>query len=211
MKKLAWFFTVVLLSCTVLAQAQDVIKLPEPQKTGGMPLMQALSQRKSGREFSSQKLPLTTLSSLLWAAWGINRPDGHRTAPSAQNKQEMDVYVAMSDGLYLYEAAQNQLRKILSDDIRAATGTQDYVKEAAVDLIYVADNAKAGWKDSESIEFYSGADTSFLAQNVYLFCASEGLSAVVRGSIKRPELAKLMKLRPDQKITLAQSVGFAKK
>jgi nitroreductase len=95
--------------------------------------------------------------------------------------------------------------------IRAATGMQDYVKDAAVDLIYVADMAKAGWKDPESIEFYSGADTSFLAQNVYLFCASEGLSAVVRGSIRRPELAKVMKLRPDQKITLAQSVGFPKK
>jgi nitroreductase len=211
MKKIVWFLTAVLLGCTVLAQAQEVIKLPEPKKTGGMPLMQALSERKSGRVFSSEKLPLTTLSSLLWAAWGINRPDGHRTAPSAQNKQEMDVYVAMSNGLYLYEAAQNQLRKILSDDIRAATGMQDYVKEAAIDLVYVADVAKAGWKDAESIEFYSGADTSFLAQNVYLFCASEGLSAVVRGSIRRPELAKLMKLRPDQKITLAQSVGFPKK
>ena len=211
MKIIAWFLTAVLLSCTALAQAQEVIKLPEPKKSGGMPLMQALNERKSGREFSSEKLPLTTLSSLLWAAWGINRPDGHRTAPSAQNKQEMDVYVAMSDGLYLYETAQNQLRKILSDDIRAATGMQDYVKDAAIDLIYVADVAKAGWKDQESIEFYSGADTSFLAQNVYLFCASEKLSAVVRGSIRRPELAKLMKLRPDQKITLAQSVGFPKK
>jgi nitroreductase len=211
MKKIAWLLTAVLLGFTVLAQAQEVIKLPEPKKSGGMPLMQALSERKSGREFSSQKLPLTTLSSLLWAAWGINRPDGHRTAPSAQNKQEMDVYVAMSDGLYLYEAAQNQLRRIVSDDLRAATGMQDYVKDAAIDLVYVADVAKAGWKDPESIEFYSGADTSFLAQNVYLFCASEGLSAVVRGSIRRPELAKLMKLRPDQKITLAQSVGFPKK
>jgi nitroreductase len=210
-KKIACVFVAAFLSCSALAQAQEVIKLPEPKTSGGMLLMQALKERRSGREFSSEKLPPTTLSSLLWTAWGINRPDGHRTAPSAENKQEMDVYVAMSDGLYLYEAAQNQLRKILSDDIRAATGMQDYVKDAAVDLIYVADVAKAGWKDPESIEFYSGADTSFLAQNVYLFCASEKLSAVVRGSIRRPELAKLMKLRPDQKITLAQSVGFPKK
>ena len=211
MKKIAWLLTAVLLGCTALAQAQEVIKLPEPKTSGGMPLMQALKERKSGRDFSSQKLPLATLSSLLWAAWGVNRPDGHRTAPSAQNKQEMDVYVAMSDGLYLYEAPQNQLRKILSDDIRAATGMQDYVKDAAADLVYVADLSKSGWKNPEDIEFYSGADTSFLAQNVYLFCASEGLSAVVRGSIKRPELAKLMKLRPDQKITLAQTIGFPKK
>jgi nitroreductase len=211
MKKITWFLSAVLLSFVAVAQAQEVIKLPEPKTSGGMPLMQALKERRSGREFSSEKLPMATLSSLLWAAWGVNRPDGHRTAPSAQNKQEMDIYVAMSDGLYLYEAPQNQLRKILSDDIRAATGMQDYVKDAPVDLIYVADVAKAGWKDPESTEFYSGADTSFLAQNVYLFCASEKLQAVVRGSVNRAALAKLMKLRPDQKITLAQTVGFPKK
>jgi SagB-type dehydrogenase family enzyme len=176
-----------------------------------MPLMQALKERRSGREFSPQKLPMTTLSNLLWAAWGINRPDGHRTAPSAQNKQEMDVYLAMSDGLFLYDAAQNQLRRILSEDIRGATGMQDFVKDAPLNLIYVADVAKAGWKGPESIEFYSGADTAFLAQNVYLFCASEGLQAVVRGSVNREALAKVMKLRPDQKITLTQTVGFPKK
>ncbi len=190
--------------------AQDIIKLPPPKTEGGMPLMQALKERHSGRSFSSKKLPLETLSNLLWAAWGINRPDGHRTAPSARNSQEMDVYVAMSDGLFLYEPKQHQLKKILSDDIRAATGMNDYVKDAALNLVYVADLTKANLKEPDAIEFYSGADTSFLAQNVYLFCASEGLEAVVRGSINRPELAKIMKLRPDQKITLAQSVGYAK-
>lgn len=190
---------------------QEIIKLPAPKTEGGMPLMQALKERHSGREFSSEKLPLATLSNLLWAAWGINRPDGHHTAPSARNMQEMDVYVASSDGLYLYEPKQHQLQKILSEDVRAATGTNDYVKDAAVDLVYVADLAKANLKDPAAIEFYSGADTAFLAQNVYLFCASEKLEAVVRGSIDRAALAKIMKLRPDQKITLAQSVGYPKK
>jgi len=175
-----------------------------------MPLMQALSERKSGREFSPQKLPLPVLSNLLWAAWGVNRPDGHRTAPSARNVQEIDVYVAMSDGLFLYEPKPHQLRKILSDDIRAATGMNDYVKEAALNLVYVADLTRANLKEPDAIEFYSGADTAFLAQNVYLFCASEKLQVVVRGAIDRPALAKIMKLRPDQKITLAQSVGYPK-
>jgi len=178
---------------------------------GGMPLMQALKERKSGREFSSEKLPIETLSNLLWAAWGVNRPDGHRTAPSARNMQEIDVYVALSDGLYLYEPKQHQLQKILADDVRAATGNNPYVKDAAVNLVYVADPARGNLTDPAAIEFYTGADTAFLAQNVYLFCASEKLEVVVRGSIDRLALAKLMKLRPAQKITLAQSVGFPKK
>jgi nitroreductase len=206
----AVFFS-ALVMCIGLADAQEIIKLPAPKTEGGMPLMQALKERRSGREFSSEKLPLTTLSNLLWAAWGINRPDGHHTAPSARNAQEMDVYVAMSDGLFLYEPKQNQLQRILAEDVRAATGTNDYVKDAALNIVYVADLARANLKEPSAIEFYSGADTSFLAQNVYLFCASEGLSTVVRGSIDRVALAKIMKLRPDQKITLAQSVGFAKK
>jgi nitroreductase len=190
---------------------QEIIKLPAPKTEGGMPLMQALKERHSGREFSPEKLPLATLSNLLWAAWGINRPDGHHTAPSARNMQEIDVYVATGDGLYLYDPKQNQLQRILAEDVRAATGTNDYVKNAAADLVYVADLARANIKDPAAIEFYTGADTAFLAQNVYLFCASEKLEAVVRGSIDRVALAKIMKLRADQKITLAQSVGYPKK
>jgi nitroreductase len=212
MKRLTAAFTAwILLFCISLVCAQDIVKLPSPKAEGGMPLMQALKERKSGREFSAEKLPIATLSNLLWAAWGINRPDGHHTAPSARNAQEMDVYAATSDGLYLYEPKEHQLRKILSEDIRALTGMNDYVKEAAVNLVYVADLKKANIKEPEAMEFYTGADTAFLAQNVYLFCASEGLSAVVRGSIDRAALAKKMNLRPDQKITLAQSVGFPKK
>jgi nitroreductase len=202
---------VFLLTGPLTAGAQEVVKLPAPKTGGGMPLMQALKERKSTREFSPQKLPLPVLSNLLWAAWGVNRADGHRTAPSARNSQEMDVYVATPDGLFLYEPQQHQLQKILAEDIRAATGTNDYVKDAAVDLVYVADLTRANLKDPAAIEFYSGADTSFLAQNVYLFCASEGLNVVVRGSIDRTALAAKMKLRADQKITLGQSIGYPKK
>lgn len=205
------FFAASLICFFVIpAFAQEIIKLPDPKTDGGMPLMQALKERRSGREFSSAKLPLPVLSNLLWAAWGVNRPGGQHTAPSASNRQEIDVYVATADGLFLYESKEHRLSRILAEDIRAATGTQDFVKDAAVNLIYVADLAKGNRKDPAQIEFYSGTNTSFLAQNVYLFCASEKLTTVVRASIDRPALAKVMRLRPDQKITLAQSVGYPK-
>lgn len=202
------FLTGFLLMFVANVHAQEIIKLPPPKTEGGMPLVQALKERKSSREFSSRKLSPETLSSLLWAAWGINRPDGHRTAPSARNLQDIDVYVAMSDGLYLYEAKDHQLKKILNEDIRAATGNQGYVAKAALNLIYVSDLAKLNVPDPMAVEFFTGAHTGFLSQNVYLFCASEGLSTVVRGNIDKAALAKKMKLREDQKITLAQSVGY---
>ncbi len=198
------------LMCPALVHAQAVIKLPAPKMEGGMPLMEALKERKSSREFSTRKLPLPVLSNLLWAAWGVNRSDGHHTAPSASNRQEIDVYVAMAEGVYLYEAKEHQLKRVAAEDIRALTGTQPFVKDAAVNLVYVADLAKGNRTDPAAIEFYTGTNAAFLAQNVYLFCASEKLATVVRASIDRQALAKAMKLRPDQKIALAQSVGYPK-
>jgi SagB-type dehydrogenase family enzyme len=200
--------------CTnsILSQEIKTIQLPKPQMDGGKPLMQVLRDRKSSREFSSEKLPLQVLSNLLWAASGINRPDsGRRTAPSARNWQEIDVYVAASEGVYLFDAQAHSLKPILREDLRALTGRQSFVKEAALNLIYVADFSKISGASNEEKEFYSAADTGFIAENVYLFCASEGLATVVRAMIDRPALAKAMKLRPEQKITLSQSVGYPKK
>ncbi len=204
-------FAVLGCAASICAQELKTIKLPPPQRQGGMPLMQALNERKSSREFSPEKLPLPVLSNLLWATCGLNRPDGHRTSPTASNRQEIDVYIAASDGLYLYEPKDHQLKQILTEDIRALTGTQPFPKDAAVNLIYVADLAKGGRTKPEDIEFYSGTNTGFAAQNAYLFCASEGLAAVVRASVDRQVLAKAMRLRPDQKICLAQSIGYPKK
>lgn len=188
------------------------VKLPHPQVDGGRPLMQVLKDRSSSRSFSPEKLPDQILSNLLWAAFGINRPDtGKRTAPSAVNWQEIDIYVATADGLYLYEAKSQVLTLILSGDIRALTGRRDFVKEAPANLIYVADLSRMGSAPKEDKELYSAADTGCISQNVYLYCASEGLATVVRGSIDKQTLAKTMKLRPDQKIILAQSVGYPKK
>jgi len=143
---------------------------------------------------------------------GLNRPElGGRTAPSASNSQEMDIYVAMADGLYLYDAKAHLLKPVLADDIRALTGRQAFVKDAPLNLIYVSDLSKMTRAAPEDRDFYAAAHTGFISQNVYLFCASEGLATVIRASIDRPALAKAMGLRRDQKITLAQTVGYPKK
>jgi SagB-type dehydrogenase family enzyme len=194
------------------AEEPKPIQLLKPQTEGGKPFMQVLKDRKTSREFGSEKLPAQVLSNLLWAAFGVNRPDsGKRTAPSAMNWQEIDIYVATADGLYLFDAKAHLLKPVLAEDIRAMTGLQPFVKDVPLNLIYVADFSRMGSATNEEKEFYSAADTGFIAQNVYLYCASEGLATVVRGLVDKPALAKTMKLRADQKITLVQSVGFPKK
>lgn len=207
------FVLVMFLSPVImLGQELKPLTLPAPQTDGGKPLMQALKERHSTREFSSAQLPPQVLSNLLWAAFGINRPDsGKRTAPSAMNWQEIDVYVALPDGLYVYDAKGNKLDPVLAQDVRGATGQQPFVKDAALNLVYIADLAKTGKASGSERDFYTGADVGFIAQNVYLFCASEGLGVVVRGSVDREALGRLMKLRPDQKILLSQTVGYPKK
>ncbi len=192
-----------------MAQKQKSIQLTKPQIAGN-PLMEVLAKRSSSREFGSEALPENILSNMLWAAAGINRPDsGRRTAPTAMNKQEIDVYVATESGIYLYEAKSHSLKMIAAGDLRALAGKQDYVKEAAVNLIYVADLSRMS--SSPDRELYAAADTGFISENVYLYCASTGLATVVRAYIDKPALAKAMKLRADQKIILAQSVGYPKR
>jgi SagB-type dehydrogenase family enzyme len=192
-----------------MAQEQKSIQLSKPQIAGN-PLMEVLAKRSSSREFSSEPLPENILSNMLWAASGINRPDsGKRTAPSAMNRQEIDIYVATESGLYLYDAKSHSLKMIAAGDLRGLTGKQDYVREAAVNLIYVADYSRMSSASDQ--ELYAAADTGFISENVYLYCASAGLSTVVRAYIDKPMLSKAMKLRADQKIILAQSVGYPKR
>mgnify|MGYP001135414510 CR=1 FL=1 len=205
---------IALLICCTLTFAAELqpVKLPSPQTNGGKPLMQALKDRHSTRQFSTEKLPPQVLSNLLWAAFGINRPEsGKRTAPSAVNWQEIDIYVTTAEGLYLYDPNAHSLTPVLDKDIRALTGRQSFVKDVPVNLVYVADFSKMGRASQQDKVFYSAADTGFIAQNVYLYCASEGLATVVRGLIDKPALAKEMNLRPEQKVILAQSVGYPQK
>ena len=194
----------------ITAQELKPVALPTPQTSGGKPLMQVLKERKSVRDFGPEPLSRQTISNLLWAAWGVNREDGRRTAPSASNRQEIDVYVVMADGAYLYDAQANALKPVATADLRKFAGTQAYVAGAPLNLIYVADTAKLGGDDAAKLAT-ANADTGFIAQNVYLFCASEGLGTVVRASVNRDDLGKALNLRAGQRITLAQTVGYTPK
>ena len=188
---------------------RDLIKLPEPAADGGMPLLQTLKLRHTVREFSNISLPLGVISELLWAAFGVNRRQtGGRTAPSAHEWHEIEIYIATGEGLYLYDAHGHALRQILARDIRIDTGLQPFVADAPVNLVYVADYSRMA--DAQEVDrvIYSATDTGFISQNVYLYCTSAGLATVVRGLVPRQELAKLMKLRPSQRVILAQSVGY---
>ena len=206
---------VLLLYFTMLLTAQDIV-LPAPDKTGGKPLMQTLDERQTSRSFATDDLSLQQLSDLFWAAWGYNRPsEKKRTAPSSRNVQEIDVYAALRSGLYLYDADKHILKQIHNRDIRSLTGTQDFVGTAALNLIYVADMAKFGKKegdeikDSELLSPY--VNTGFIAQNVYLYCASANLGCVVRGMVPKDILAPEMGLRSNQRIILGHTVGVPAK
>ena len=198
-----------------IAQELSPIKLLPPDLKSGKLLMQSLKERKTSRSFSTRKLPIEVLSNLMWAACGINRPDsGKRTAPSAVNWQEIEVYVAMEEGLYLYDGKAHSLKPVLKKDLRRNTTifiqpSRSSVAGAPLQLIYVADYSKMSvYTNDEEKKFYSAADTGFIAQNVYLYCAFEGLATLVRGLVDREALAKDMKLRDKQKITLVQAVGY---
>lgn len=196
----------------ILGRAAELpsVPLPKPRMHGGKPLMQALKERRSIREFSPATLPPQMLSDLLWAAFGINRPEiDHRTAPSTMNSQELDLYVATSDGLHLYEARTHALKPVLSEDLRAQTTGQAALKAAPVALVLVADLPRLSKAKPEDRDFYAAIDAGFISQNIYLFCASEGLATVVH-DLDRPSLAQAMKLKPGQKIVIAQAVGYPK-
>lgn len=182
--------------------AQD-IKLTAPNKEAGKPLMKALSERKSMRDFKKQDLPISVLSNLLWAANGFNRED-KRTSPTANNKQEIELYVTLKSGVYFYDAKNQLLKLIKSGDFREQTGMQDFVADVPLNIIFVADMEKASSRE------YAYTDCGYISQNIYLFAASEGLATVVRGSFDKDSLTTLLKLPSNQEVLLTQSVGYPK-
>lgn len=191
--------------------AHTVVPLPPVNMTGGMPLMDALRQRRSEREFLPEALNPQVLSNLLWAAYGINRPDsGGHTAPSAMNAQEVDIYLAMPDGLHLYDPQQQVLKLLVTKDVRRVTGYQDFVDHAPLDLILVADHARMKLIPASKRTAYASIAAGAIAQNIALFCASSGLVSVVRAWFDRSALAQAMELRTDQQIVLSQTVGYPK-
>ncbi|MGA9405880.1 MAG: SagB/ThcOx family dehydrogenase [Bacteroidota bacterium] len=213
MKRIIFALSIFQIATFMCAMAQELkpIHLPPPQTEIGKPLMQALKLRQSSRSFDSKALPLQELSNLLWAACGINRPEsGKRTAPSAMNWQEVDVYVALQEGVFLYDAKMNRLNPVLAKDLRPATGSQAFAASAPVNLVYVGDLSRVSNASDEDKVLYTAADVGFIAENVYLYCASQGFAVVVRGSVDRAALAAAFKLRPEQKIILAQTIGYGK-
>jgi len=187
----------------------EIIQLPASRHTGGVTIMEALKNRKSTREFSPKPVDTKVLSEILWAGFGINRPETlHRTAPSAMNSQEIDIYVSTKDGLFLYEARTNILIKISDSDLREKISNQQFNKSVPVLLIFVADYSRSKAKPPQR-QLYAYIDTGFISQNIYLYCASEGLGTVVH-ELNRSETARMLNLRPDQEVISAQSIGYPK-
>lgn len=192
------------------AQPAETIALPAPRKDGGKPLMQALALRRSTREYADRALPREVLSDLLWAANGVNRPSGDRTAPYWRHIMLIDIYAAMADGLWLYDPAHHVLIKRSNEDIRAKTGDQPFVGSAPLNLVYVAHGERMPRITPDAKLLYGSADACFIGQNVYLYCASEGLACVFRGSFDAKVLSDAMTLGYGQFVTFAQSVGYPK-
>lgn len=185
----------------------EKIKLVPAETSGGMPIMEALKKRKSERTYSSRKLEDQKLSNLLWAAFGISREEsGKRTAPTANDTRAMDVYVILETGAYKYIAEEHSLEQVSGKDLRKLAGKQDFVFTAPVNLVYVSDYSKL--KSDSDKEMYSGAHAGFIGENVYLYCASAGLNTVIRAWVDREPLSKELNLNENQKIVLAQTVGY---
>jgi nitroreductase len=193
------------------AENATAMDLPSPRADGGKPLIQALRLRRSTREYAPRPLPKQVLSDLLWSAFGINRPaSGDRTAPYWRHVMVIDVYAAMADGVWLYEPKRHALLPHLRTDIRAQTGLQDFVGTAPLNLVYVAHGERMQDISAEERRLYASVDAGFIGQNVYLFCASEGLATVFRGAVDYDKLGHTMQLGEGQFVTFAQTVGYSR-
>ncbi|MFA5238424.1 MAG: SagB/ThcOx family dehydrogenase [Phycisphaerae bacterium] len=193
--------------------AGEVIKLSKPDLEKGIPVMAALKNRKSTRDISDKKLTLQQLSELLWAADGVNRPDGKRTAPAARAKYAVDIYVVLPEGVYLYDVAKHELTLIAKGDFRKQAGMQDFVYIAPVNLVYVLNlknwQEKSQSKPDQKQDRWISIELGAIAENVHLYCASEGLGTVIRGMIDGKKFGEVIKVKPEQ-VLLAQTIGQPK-
>jgi len=211
MKNIVLLIIAFIFSTVAVSQELQPIKLLPPQTENGKTLMKALEERRSTREYSDRAMSLQDISNVLWAANGINRvKEMKHTAPTAMNWQEIDIYVVLGKGIFRYDPHDSTLYPIVKGDLREQAGTQDYVKTAPLNLIYVADYAKMKSAEEAKKESYASADAAFIAENVYLVCAAFDMGCVVRASVEKEKLSVTMKLRPEQKIVLGQTIGFLK-
>lgn len=211
MKLIRTFLIATLVVSASIVTAQESIKLPAPTKTGGKPLMQALNERHSSRDFIDKDLTEQQLSDLLWAAYGINRPEeGKHTTPTSRNKQDIQIYFTTKNGVFLYIPENHSLEQLSDKDLRKVTGKQAFVKTAAVNLIYVSDFEKLGNKDDNVNTMTAATHCGFIGQNVYLYCASEGLITVFRAWIDKDEIREALNLKENQHVIYSQTVGYSK-
>jgi SagB-type dehydrogenase family enzyme len=215
MKNITVLFVLLVLLTGGIMHAQNLktIKLPAPALKNDKPFMQTVKDRKSSREFSEKELSLQDLSNLLWCANGVNRPEGgKRTSPSAMNKQDVDIYAVLKEGIYLYEANKHELLPVVSGDYRKDTGMQPYVGTAPLNLVYVSDLSKFEFlKKREEQVMTAAIDAGHCSQNVYLYGAAANLAVVVRTSIDKTKMAEILKLRPQQLVIMSQTVGYPEK
>jgi SagB-type dehydrogenase family enzyme len=191
-------------------QALESIQLTPPDFSHSKPLLRTLQERHSTKAYDTRPIPIETLSSLLWAAFGINRPDsGKRTVATAVNCQDIDIYVVFAEGVYVYQAKEHRLMPVLAKDVRSLAATQDYAQKAAIQLVYVSDYSKMNDNMGAKKAIYSAFHAGAISQNVYLYCASAGLGTVVRDGVNREALSKALTLRDNQTIVMAQTVGYA--
>ena len=210
MKRVIIILTLSLMT-VISMYAQDLqdIKLIEPSQSRGTDVMKALSDRKSLREYDTKELSIQDLSDLLWAANGVNRPDGKRTAPSAMNRQEIDVYLLNKDGAYLYDHTTHTLKGLVRGDFRKAVAAQqEWAALAPVSIVLVANLEKLGDPASVNTRITAGMDAGIVSQNIYIFCAAAGLATVTRGTMNKDELKTVLNLSDTQELMLNNPVGF---
>ncbi len=184
------------------------VPLSRPTHTGGLPLYAALAQRRSTRVYSNCPLPAQILSNLLWAAYGINRPGGQRTAPYWRHAMVVDVYAALSDGVWRYDAERHALLLHLPQDIRALMGRKDFIGSAPLDLLYVAQGERMAELSAAEQRLCASVDAAFIGENIYLCAASQGLGTVFRDGIDHAQLERALQLERNQFVTFAQTVGY---
>ncbi|MDR2148987.1 MAG: SagB/ThcOx family dehydrogenase [Tannerella sp.] len=211
MKRILLILTLLSILGNVKAQELEVIKLNAPYITRGETVMATLAKRHSERSFENKDLSFQDLSDLLWAAVGVNREDGRRTAPTASNKQEIDIYVVMQDGAYLYNAAEHALQPVAQGDHRALVlGRQKYDNPPSLYLVIVADLAKMGDVTAEQTKMMCAVDAGIACQNINIFCAATGLATVPRATMNKEELTKVLKLSDSQYLMVNNAVGYPK-
>jgi len=192
--------------------AEGNIKLSAPDKKGGKPLMTVLSDRKSGRNYvAGKQLTQNQLSNLLWAAQGVNRPDGRLTSPTARNWQEIDLYAVMESGTYLYNREKHSLDLKSKEDLRKYAAKQEFAQKAPLILVYVVNYGKMTGADEESKKRFSSVDCGFIGQNIYLYCASEGLSTVFLGMVDTKGMGRVLKLDHNFEVLFSQTIGVPAK